>query len=817
MEATYKPEKVEAEAQAYWEEHDCFRAREDAPGEKFYCLCMFPYPSGTLHVGHVRNYTIGDVITRYQRMCGRNVLQPIGWDAFGLPAENAAIEKKVRPAKWTRENIEAMKAQFKQLGLAYDWSRELATCDPSYYRWEQWLFTRMFEKGLVYRKKSVVNWDPVDQTVLANEQVVDGRGWRSGALVERREIPQWFMKITAYADELLDELDRLEDWPEPVKIMQRNWIGRSEGLVLEFEVEGEHEPLNVFTTRPDTLWGATYMAVAAEHPLAQQAAQGNPELAAFLEECVSGTTAEAALETMEKKGMPLGVYARNPGSGERVPIWAANFVLMGYGTGAIMAVPGHDERDFEFARKYDLPVPQVIAPADGSEIDLEKAAYTEYGVVVNSGKYTGLRSEQAFEAMAKDFQAEGKGERRVQYRLRDWGVSRQRYWGCAHPGHLLRGLRRAAGPGERPAGGAAGGRRVLGHRFPAQRHPGVLQDPVARSAGQPLGGRPTLSTPSSNPPGIFHGFTCPDNEEAMTDSRTDYWMPVDQYIGGIEHAILHLLYARFYQKAMRDCGLVTDDEPFARLLTQGMVLKDGAKMSKSRGNTVDPNALIDEYGADTLRLFVMFASPPDQSAEWSDEGVKGAFRFQKKLWKTVYAHVSAGAGGTLDVSSLSADQAALRRQTHHTIAKVSDDVGRRYTFNTAIAAVMELLNAVTRFEDETPQGRALVREALDAAVLLLSPIVPHTCHALWKALGHESAVVDAPWPQVDESALERDVVEMVVQVNGKLRGRIQVSTGADRESIEETALADENVRRHIGDSEVRKVILVPGKLVNVVV
>ena len=817
MEATYKPEKVEAEARAFWEEHDCFKAREDAPGEKFYCLCMFPYPSGTLHVGHVRNYTIGDVIARYQRMRGRNVLQPIGWDAFGLPAENAAIQKKVRPAKWTYENIEAMKAQFKQLGLAYDWSRELATCDPNYYRWEQWLFTKLFEKGLVYRKNSVVNWDPVDQTVLANEQVMsDGRGWRSGALVERREIPQWFMKITAYADELLDELDRLEDWPEPVKTMQRNWIGRSEGITLQFEVEGGNEPLTIFTTRPDTLLGVTYMAVAAEHPLAQQAAKDNPALEAFLQECVSGTTAEAAVETMEKKGMPLGISARNPVSGESVPIWVANFVLMGYGTGAVMAVPGHDQRDWEFAHAYGLPVRQVIAPADGSDIDLEQAAYTDYGVLVDSGKYTGLRSEQAFEAMARDFEAEGKGERQVHYRLRDWGVSRQRYWGAPIP------IIYCDTCGALPV--------------PEKDLPVVLPEDVEFSGvGSPLkdipefyktecpkcGAAATRETDTFDTfvesSWYFSRFTCPDNDEAMTDSRTDYWMPVDQYIGGIEHAILHLLYARFYQKAMRDCGLVADGEPFARLLTQGMVLKDGAKMSKSRGNTVDPNTLIDAYGADTLRLFVMFASPPDQSAEWSDEGVKGAFRFQKKLWKTVYAHVSSGPVEILDLNSLTPDQETLRRQIHHTIAKVSDDIGRRYTFNTAIAAVMELLNAVTRFEDETPQGRALVNEALEAAVLLLSPIVPHTCHALWLALGKEGVVVDAPWPQVDESALEQDAVDIVVQVNGKLRGRIRVPTAADRESVEQAALADENVRRHVGDSPVRKIILVPGKLVNVVV
>ena len=816
MDATYKPEKVEAEAQAYWDEHDCFKVGEEAPGEKFYCLCMFPYPSGRLHVGHVRNYTIGDVIARYQRMQGRNVLQPIGWDAFGLPAENAAIQKKTRPAKWTRKNIEAMKAQFKQLGFAYDWSREIATCDPSYYRWEQWFFTKLFEKGLVYRKNSVVNWDPVDQTVLANEQVVDGKGWRSGAPVERREIPQWFMKITAYADELLDELDRLDDWPEPVKIMQRNWIGRSEGVVLEFEVEGDREPLTIFTTRPDTLWGATYMAVAAEHPLAQQAAEGNPVLAKFLDECVSGTTAEADLETMEKKGMPLGISARNPGSGESMPIWVANFVLMGYGTGAIMAVPGHDERDYEFARKYDLPVRQAIAPANDDDIDLEDASFTDYGVLINSGKYSGLRSEQAFEAMAQDFEADGRGKVQVQYRLRDWGVSRQRYWGAPIPVIYCNDCGAVPVPEADLPVTLPEDVQFSGTGSPLKDIPEFYSAECPKCGAAATRETDTFDTFVESA-WYFCRFACPDSDEAMTDSRTDYWMPVDQYIGGIEHAILHLLYARFYQKAMRDCGLVTDGEPFSRLLTQGMVLKDGAKMSKSHGNTVDPNELIEAYGADTLRLFVMFASPPDQSAEWSDEGVKGAFRFQKKLWKVVHAHVAAGPTEALDLSSLSPEREALRRQIHHTIAKVSDDIGRRYTFNTAIAAVMELLNAVTRFEDATAQGRALVHESLEAVVLLLSPIVPHTCHALWLALGNEGAIVDAPWPQVDKSALVQDAVEIVVQVNGKLRGRIQVSTAADRQSIEEAALADENVRRHIGNSTVRKIILVPGRLVNVVI
>ncbi len=816
MDVTYNPDVVEKEAREYWENERCFEVDEDPDKEKFYSLTMFPYPSGQLHMGHVRVFTINDVIARYQRMQGKHVLQPIGWDAFGMPAENAAIKRGIPPAKWTYQNIEDMRGQFKRLGYGYDWSREVTTCKPEYYRWEQWLFTKLFEKGLVYRKNSIVNWDPVDQTVLANEQVIDGRGWRSDALVERREIPQWFMKITAYADELLDNLDRLDGWPESVKTMQRNWIGRSEGIELSFDVQGEDEQLSVYTTRPDTLMGVTYMAVAAEHPLAQKAAATQPDVAAFIEDCKKMQAAEAVLETMEKRGMPLGISAIHPISGEEVPLWVANFVLMGYGTGAVMAVPGHDHRDWEFASKYGLPITQVITPADGSSIDVSEGAYVEYGLSVNSGDIDGMTFEQSFAAIADKFEAEGRGKRTVNYRLRDWGVSRQRYWGTPIPIIYC---------------DDCGAQTV-----PEDQLPVVLPEDVEfTGVGSPLKSMPEFyetECPKCGKPAkretdtfdtfvesswYFSRYACPDSDEAMLDDRESYWMPVDQYTGGIEHAILHLLYARFFQKLLRDFGLSAVDEPFTNLLTQGMVLKDGAKMSKAKGNTVDPQALIERFGADTVRLFMMFAAPPEQSLEWSDEGVQGASRFMKRFWSAVQNYSAEGSAPALDIDALDDGQRDLRRKTHQTIAKVSDDIGRRYTFNTAIAAAMELLNAVNRFEDCTVQGRAVQGEALEAVVLLLSPITPHICHALWHVLGHETALVDVRWPAFDESALQQDMIEIVVQVNGKLRGRIKVATDTDKDVVAELALADENVQRFIAGKEVRKTIVVPGRLVNVVV
>ncbi|MDH4107559.1 MAG: leucine--tRNA ligase [Gammaproteobacteria bacterium] len=854
MTKRYDPAKVERKAQQYWDGERCFEAREDPDRDKFYCLSMFPYPSGKCHMGHVRNYTIGDVVSRYQRMLGKNVLQPMGWDAFGLPAENAAIKNKVPPAKWTYANIDNMRRQLQRLGYAYDWSKEIATCRPEYYRWEQQMFVRLFREGLVYRKDSEVNWDPVDQTVLANEQVVDGRGWRSGAVVERRKIPQWFLKITAYADELLDNLDLMDGWPDAVKTMQRNWIGRSRGLEIRFEVPG-HEALSVFTTRPDTLFGVTYMAVAPEHPLAELAAKTNPKLATFIGECKQLQVAEAAMETAEKKGMPLGIEARHPATGDPVPVWVANFVLMSYGTGAVMAVPGHDDRDWEFATRYGLPIRQVIRPADGSGIDIGKGAYTDYGLLVNSGPYDGMDFSQAFAAIKE---ATGSTER-INYRLRDWGVSRQRYWGCPIP------VIYCSDCGAVPV--------------PEQDLPVVLPEDVAFSGvTSPLRDMPEFvdaDCPGCGQPAkretdtfdtfvesswYYARFTSRDQDSAILDDRANYWLPVDQYIGGIEHAVMHLLYFRFWHKLMRDAGLVGSDEPATRLLCQGMVVaetwyreeKDGSttyfnpvdldiqrdsggrvtgailrsdgkpvtmgrveKMSKSKNNGVDPEQMMDRYGADTVRLFMMSAAPPEQSLEWSEEGVQGAFRFLKRLWAAVGAHVAAGE--VEPVRSYDEAQLELRRKTHQTIAKVSDDVGRRYKFNTAVAATMELLNAVSRLEDQSAGGRAAVHEALESIVLLLSPIVPHICHELWYQLGHTTNIIDERWPAVDEAALEQDTIELVVQVNGKLRGRVRVAVDAPKATIEELALADANVQRFVADQQIRKIIVVPGRLVNVVV
>ncbi len=813
MEASYRFDTIESDVQQRWDTADAFAVKAD-DREKFYCLSMFPYPSGKLHMGHVRNYTIGDVISRYHRMCGRNVLQPMGWDAFGLPAENAAIKNGVPPAQWTRENIAAMREQLKQLGFAYDWSREIATCDPSYYRWEQWLFTKLFEKGLVYRKESVVNWDPVDQTVLANEQVVDGRGWRSGALVEQRAIPQWFARITDYADELLDDLDDLDGWPEAVKTMQANWIGRSTGLEIDFAVAGHDAPLTVYTTRPDTLHGATYMALAADHPLVAAAADTDPELAVFCEACRTAGTAEADLTTREKKGYRLPVEAVHPLSGAHLPIYVANFVLMGYGTGAVMSVPAHDQRDWEFATAYDLPIVPVVTDADGNAPDISEGAVAEKGVLVNSGEDNGLDFEAAFAAIADRLEARGIARRKTQYRLRDWGLSRQRYWGAPIPIIHCDDC----GPVAVPEAD-----------LPVE----LPEDVTPQGAGSPLPDMPefvNVDCPACGKAAkretdtfdtfmesswYFARFTCPD-AGSMIDDRAHYWMAVDQYIGGIEHAILHLLYARFFQKLMRDVGLAVHDEPFKALLTQGMVLKDGAKMSKSKGNTVDPQALIETYGADTVRLFSMFAAPPDQSLEWSDAGVEGANRFLNRLWRLVATHVAAGT--VAPATSAEGEGAELRRKLHETIAKVGDDVGRRYTFNTAIAAIMALVNALGRLDD-TPSAdlQGVRQEALTAIVRMLAPIAPHICDALWRELGHDGLVMNADWPVADEAALVRDTLTLVVQVNGKVRARIEVPADADRDTVAAAAVADENVTRHIDGQPIKKTIVVPGKLVNLVV
>jgi len=812
----YDPKTLEAQAQQFWADERVFEVDEDPSRESYYCLCMFPYPSGRLHIGHVRNYTIGDVISRFKRMLGMNVLQPMGWDAFGMPAENAAIKNNVPPASWTYQNIDYMREQMKLLGFGYDWQRELATCKPEYYRWEQWLFTRLMEKGIAYKKTAPVNWCPVDQTVLANEQVIDGRCWRCDTEVERREIAQWFLKITDYADELLADLEKVE-WPERVKTMQRNWIGRSEGMEVEFEVPG-HDSLMVYTTRPDTLYGATFMAIAAEHPLALAVADSNDGVAEFVESCRKTHTSEAALEKMEKLGVPLGINAVNPVNGEEIPIWIANFVLMGYGTGAIMSVPAHDQRDWEFARKYQIEIRQVIEPADGSSIDLEQGSFvSKDGRCCNSDILDGLEFEAAFNRIAEHIEAQGKGSRQVNYRLRDWGVSRQRYWGAPIP------VINCAACGMLPV--------------PADDLPVVLPEDVEfEGIGSPIkkmdsfkqvtcpqcGGAAERETDTFDTfmesSWYQERFSCPDQSAAMLDERAAYWTPVDLYIGGIEHAILHLLYARFYHKLMRDEGLIESSEPFKRLLTQGMVLKDGSKMSKSKGNTIDPQELIERYGADTVRLFIMFASPPEQSLDWSDTGVEGAYRFLKRLWAAVQEHVAdSGAAAAVDKAALSEAQKAMRLKLHETIGKVTDDYDRRLTFNTAIAANMELLNSVSRYEDDSATGKAIRQEVFDSMVLMLSPIIPHICHRLWRDLGHDSVIIDHPWPEVDTTALVQDSIEMVIQVNGKLRGKMQVAADADRASCEAMARDNEQLRRFIGEDPIRKVIVVPGKLVNFVV
>ncbi len=896
MQAHYTPAEIERQAQASWEESQAFRAVETAGRPKYYCLSMFPYPSGKLHMGHVRNYTIGDVLSRYHRMQGYNVMQPMGWDAFGLPAENAAIANDVAPAKWTYANIDYMRNQLKSLGLAIDWSRELATCKPDYYRWEQWLFTKLFEKGLIYKKLATVNWDPVDNTVLANEQVIDGRGWRSGALVEKREIPMYFMKITAYADELLSELDNLPGWPEQVRTMQKNWIGKSYGVRFAFpyELEGKAEKLWVYTTRADTIMGVTFVAVAAEHPLATYAARHNPALAAFIEECKHGGVAEADIATLEKKGMPTDLSVTHPLTGEQVPVWVGNYVLMGYGEGAVMAVPAHDERDFGFAKKYGLPIKQVIQVEGerfSSDAWQEWYGDKEKGACIHSGKYDGLNYGQAVDAIASDLKTKDLGDKQVQYRLRDWGISRQRYWGCPIP------IIHCPCCGDVPV--------------PEKDLPVALPEDVKIDVGSPIkkmpsfyetvcpkcGGKAERETDTMDTfvesSWYYARYTGPDNAQSMLDRRAKYWLPVDQYIGGIEHAILHLLYARFFHKLMRDVGLFGEgavlsadrphpnplppagegavvaqsasqnfNEPFTKLLTQGMVVAptfyretpggkkqyfnpaevdvrlderarpvgatlkaDGQpvtiggteKMSKSKNNGVDPQILIDTYGADTARLFMMFAAPPDQQLEWSDAGVEGAFRFLKRLWKAVHDHVEKGVVEASRGGELSAELKALRLQIHATIQKVSDDYGRRQQFNTAIAAVMELMNALAKCGDASPAGRAVMQEGLEAAVLLLAPIVPHASQALWGELRPGANLLDAAWPEADERALVQDEIELMLQVNGKLRGSITVAREAAKEAIEQLALANPNVRKFIEDKPVKKVVVVPGRLVNVVV
>lgn len=855
----YNPQEIEPRVQKHWEEDQTFKATEDPDKEKFYCLSMFPYPSGRLHMGHVRNYTIGDVISKFQRLNKRMVLQPIGWDSFGLPAENAALKNKTAPAKWTYSNIAYMKKQLKQLGFGYDWDREIATCKPEYYRWEQWFFTQLYKKGLVYKKSTSVNWCPHDQTVLANEQVIDGRCWRCDSLVERKEIPQWFLKITNYAEELLKDLDTLDGWPEMVKTMQRNWIGKSEGLTIQFKVANSDEILEIYTTRPDTLMGVTYVAVAADHKIAKEAAQNNPELQAFLTECRNTKVAEAEIATMEKKGMATGLYAIHPLTNEQVPIMVANFVLMDYGTGAVMAVPAHDQRDYEFARKYNLNIKAVIRPKDQEQADVSEHSFEDKtGIVYNSGEFDGLDFHQAFNAVADKIESLNKGHRTVNYRLRDWSISRQRYWGTPIPMLTLENGDVVPAP-----------ENQIPVVLPEDVTMDGVQSPIKTNkewAKTTYNGQPALKETDTfdtfmESSWYYARYCCNHYTEGMLDpQKTNFWLPVDQYIGGIEHACMHLLYARFFHKLLRDAGLVNCDEPFKKLLCQGMVLadafyyidKDGSKvwvspldvkvtrddkgkiveartlqgqsvvhagmtkMSKSKNNGIDPQTMVERYGADTVRLFMMFASPAELTLEWKEEGVEGALRFLKKLWNIVISAIPYSSL-KLDVSKLNENQKALRRELHKTIAKVTDDIGRRQTFNTAIAAVMELINNMNKAPLETDQDRALCVDILNNIVLMLYPITPHICFELWHKLGHTSNIDNESWPVVDESALVETQKLIVIQVNGKVRGKVNVAVDATKEQIMELAQKDATVTKFMADHEIKKVIYVPGKLLNIVV
>lgn len=806
MVTDYQPELIETQLQQYWDEQQRFHVTEDVSKEKFYCLSMFPYPSGHLHMGHVRNYTIGDVISRYQRMLGKNVLQPMGWDAFGLPAENAAIKHKVAPAKWTNDNISYMRNQFKRLGFSYDWDREIATCKPEYYRWEQWLFIKLFEKGLVYKKKAIVNWDPVDQTVLANEQVIDGRGWRSGALVERREIPQWFIKITSYAEELLNDLDNLHGWPEQVRTMQRNWIGRSEGMRIQFNIENKNSALTIYTTRADTIMGATYLAIAPQHPLALEGAKNNSELAAFIKDCQQTPVAEAALATMAKKGLPSGYYAIHPISGNKLPIWVANFVLMEYGTGAVMAVPAHDERDHAFAKQYGLPLQIVINPNSEKQWDYEQAAYTDEGILINSAQFSQLPSNIAKQKIADYLVKLGLGERQVNYRLRDWGVSRQRYWGtpipminCANCGSIP--VREKDLPVILPEDV-----NFTGTASPLKTLPEFYKI-TCPSCGT-LAERETDTFDTFVESSWYYArFACSHQQHAMLDGRANYWTPVDQYIGGIEHAVLHLLYARFFHKLLRDLKLVNSDEPFKRLLTQGMVLKDGSKMSKSKGNTVDPQALIKKYGADTVRLFIMFAAPPEQGLEWSDSGVEGAFRFLKRLWNFTHEYVNNAAPIT---STNRLDSQISRRQLHEILRQINNDYERQQ-FNTVVSGGMKLFNVIT--QSQAPE----IKEGLSILLKTLFPITPHICAYLWKVLGEAEDIDLTEWPVIDETALTSETQEWVVQINGKLRGKILVMKNITDKDLQKQIYKDSQFEKFLNGTELRKMIVVRGKLVNLVV
>lgn len=815
MNSEYNAQQIEAQAQKYWRENKSFEVSEDPSKEKYYCLSMFPYPSGRLHMGHVRNYSIGDVISRYQKMQGKNVMQPIGWDGFGLPAENAALKNKVAPAKWTYENIDYMRNQLSQLGFGYDWLREIATCHPKYYRWEQWLFIKLFKKGLVYKKNAIVNWDPVDQTVLANEQVIDGRGWRSDALIEKKEISQWFMRITDYADELLSDLDKLNGWPDAVKTMQKNWIGKSIGLEVDFPRHNA-DALRVYSTRPDTLMGVTYLAIASEHPLALEAGKNNPQVQAFIDECKTLQTTEVAMETMDKKGINSGLKCTHPITNDDVPIWIANFVLMSYGTGAVMSVPAHDERDYEFAKKYAIAIKQVI----NENASIDKNAIIDKGVLFNSGEFDGMDFDQAFNSIAKTLTDKNLGRKKTNYRLRDWGVSRQRYWGCPIPIINCSSCGTVAVPeADLPV--------VLpeevsfdGVGSPIKKMPEFYQVTCPKCGEAAQRETDTFDTFFESS-WYFTRYACKDNSDQMLDKRADYWLDnggVDQYIGGIEHAILHLLYARFFNKLLRDEGLIKNDEPFKNLLTQGMVLKDGAKMSKSKGNTVDPAQMIEKYGADTVRLFILFAAPPTQDLEWIDSGLEGAHRFINKVYRLIRGFIQDHenhAIGTLN--HLNKTQKDIRLKTHQILRKITDDMSRRYLFNTVIAALMTLNNTLSKFNDTSETSMAIRQESIHILLKTLSPIAPHLCHHLWQELGNTKAIIFEPWPSIDESALIQDKVQIIIQVNGKLRAKLMFGVDTDKAQVEAQALVNENITKFTKGKTIVKVIVVPNKLVNIVV
>jgi leucyl-tRNA synthetase len=823
MNNTYIPQEIEEQAQQYWQKKQCFNVTEDINKEKFYCLSMFPYPSGSLHMGHVRNYTLGDVIARYQRALGKNVLQPIGWDAFGLPAENAAMKHGIPPAEWTKQNIASMKEQFLRLGNAYDWRREITTCEPEYYRWEQWFFIKLFEKGLVYKKNAIVNWDPVDNTVLANEQVVDGRGWRSGALVERKEISQWFIKITAYADELLNDLDKLEGWPSQVKQMQRNWIGRSEGTEIYFKVDGYAKRLKVYTTRPDTLMGATYLAVAPDHPLAKLSASRYPEVNEFLLSCQGVRMAEADLATMEKRGIDTHMVAKHPITGEEIPVWIANFVLMQYGSGAVMSVPAHDQRDWEFAHKYELPIKEVIKPNDELQHDFTKSAYTLDGILINSQQFTDLSSKEARKTITGFLKKQGTGKAMVNYRLRDWGVSRQRYWGTPIPMIICEECGIVPVPEDELPVVLPEQVELTGHGSPLAQCSDFIHTTCPK-CGQDASRESDTFDTFFESSWYYARFACKGQDKAMLDDRAKYWTPVDQYVGGIEHAVMHLLYARFFHKLMRDEGLVNSDEPFLALLSQGMVLKDGHKMSKSVGNIVDPNHLIDTYGADTARLFIMFAAPPEQSLEWSDTAVEGAHRFLKRLWAFAFQYQQlfievndSNPYGNNQVNWQDCDSRLKKSRliVHQTLAQASNDYERQQ-FNTVVSGCMKLFNELSSYEVKTEDDKYFLHSGMMFLLQLLAPMTPHICHHLWQQLGFEKIIIDAPWPRFDKNALKTDDVDFVVQVNGKLRAQFSAKNDTPEDLLIEMAIKNASAFVE-GKTIIKSIVVAHRQLINLVI